>query len=132
MRARTRAYGHRRPGALTDALGIEPAAGDVGLDRPIEHLAARRALLVLDNCEHVLDGAAAAVEQLLAGSPYLRILATSRTPLGVEGEQVLRLAGLELPAGRGAPDAVESPSVALFIYRSRAVGAAIDLESVLE
>jgi predicted ATPase len=119
------------PGALTDALGVEPAAGDVGLDRPIEHLAARRGLLVLDNCEHVLDGAAAAVELLLAGCPALRILTTSRAPLGVEGEQVLRLAGLELPAGRRAPDAVESPAVALFIDRARAAGRPIDRESEL-
>ena len=118
------------PGALIDALGIEPA-GDHGFDRAIEHLAARRGLLVLDNCEHVLDGAAAAVEQLLAGCPDLRILATSRAPLGVDGEQVLRLAGLELPAGRSAPDAMDSPAVALFIDRARAAGRPIDPQSEL-
>ena len=72
-------------------------------------------LLVLDNCEHVLDGAADAVEELLARSPDLHILATSRAPLGVDGEQVLRLCGLE-PAG----------AVDLFVDRARAADGIVD------
>ena len=72
-------------------------------------------LLVLDNCEHVLDGAAAATEELLRRSPGLHVLATSRAPLGVDGEQVLRLGGLE-------PDAAGD----LFLDRSQAACGMVD------
>lgn len=104
-------------GAVASAAGIEPAR----LDRLVEHLAPRAGLLVLDNCEHVLEGAAAVAEQLLARCPRLAIVATSRAPLGVDGERLLRLSGLELPAGH-APDAAASPAVALFLDRAAAVG----------
>ncbi len=72
-------------GAVADALALEGG---------LEQLTPRTGLLLLDNCEHVLDGAAAVVEELLARCPDLRILATSRAPLGVDGEQVMRLLGL--------------------------------------
>ena len=111
------------PGAIADALGIDP--GSAALERIAEHLAPRRGLLVLDNCEHVLEGAAAVAEALPARCPELRILATSRAPLGVDGEQVLRLAGLDLPAGRESPDAGDSPAVALFLDRAHAAGAVV-------
>ena len=70
------------PGAVADALALEGG---------LEQLAPRTGLLLLDNCEHVLDGAAAVVEELLARCPDLRVVATSRAPLGVDGEQVIRL-----------------------------------------
>ncbi|KOX29951.1 AAA family ATPase, partial [Streptomyces sp. NRRL F-6491] len=54
----------------------------------VEHLADRPLLLVLDNCEHVIDAAAALAETLLTHCPLLRVLATSREPLGVPGETV--------------------------------------------
>jgi predicted ATPase len=54
-------------------------------------LAERDALLLLDNCEHVLDACAELATKLLGGSPRLRILSTSREPLGIMGETVLRL-----------------------------------------
>ncbi len=60
--------------------------GDDPLARLVEHCAARRLLLVLDNCEHVIDAAAELAEQLLARCPGLTVLATSREPLGVPGE----------------------------------------------
>ena len=119
-------------GAVADALGIGTAAGSAGPERLAEHLAPRRSLLALDNCEHVLDGAAEVVEQLLARCPELKILATSRAPLGVQGEQVLRLGGLELPVGRGAADAGASPAVALFVDRARAAGGPVDPASQLD
>jgi predicted ATPase/DNA-binding SARP family transcriptional activator len=114
------------PGAVADALGVESSARSAGLDRALEHLASRRGLLLLDNCEHVLDGAAAVVERLLVDCPDLRVVATSRSPLGVQGEQVVRLPGLELPARRDVPDAGDSPAVALFLDRARAAGALVD------
>ena len=78
-------------------------------------LAGQPALLLLDNCEHVLDAAAGAVEALLAAAPGLRVLATSREPLGVEGEQLWRIAPLAVP--RPAASALEighNESVRLF------------------
>jgi predicted ATPase/DNA-binding SARP family transcriptional activator len=108
-------------GAVGTALGVESG----GVDRIADHIGSQPALLALDNCEHVLAGAGAAVEALLPRCPGLVVLATSRAPLGVDGEHVLRLAGLELPAG-SAPDAAQAPAVALFVDRARAAGGALD------
>jgi predicted ATPase/DNA-binding SARP family transcriptional activator len=119
-------------GAVADAVGFEPVLGTAGLDRAAEHLASRRGLLVLDNCEHVLDGAAEVAERLLAACPDVRVLATSRAPLGVDGEEVLRLAGLELPAGGRPPEVGASAAVALFLDRARAAGAVLDPGSQLD
>ncbi|MGW3511345.1 AfsR/SARP family transcriptional regulator [Streptomyces sp. NPDC000994] len=81
---------------------------DDPVDRLVEHCARRRMLLLLDNCEHVVDAAARLVEELLARCPHLTVLATSREPLGIPGE-VLRPVeplpepvALRLLADRGA------------------------------
>ncbi|MFI1651203.1 ATP-binding protein [Streptomyces avidinii] len=86
------------PGAVLSALGLResslvaretpaPAASDP-TSRLVEHCAHRRLLLVLDNCEHVIGAAAELAERLLTHCPGVRILATSREPLGVPGETV--------------------------------------------
>jgi predicted ATPase len=87
--------------------------------RLIEALAPSEALLVLDNCEHVVEAAAGLVDELLARCPRLRVLATSREPLGVAGERLCPVAPLPLP-GPGAP-ATDSPAVRLFADRAAAV-----------
>ncbi|MFE1911113.1 AfsR/SARP family transcriptional regulator [Streptomyces anandii] len=61
---------------------------DEPVERLVEHCSRRRMLLLLDNCEHVVDAAARLVEELLARCPHLTVLATSREPLGVPGELV--------------------------------------------
>ncbi|MFG2131530.1 BTAD domain-containing putative transcriptional regulator [Streptomyces sp. NPDC048751] len=63
-----------------------PDRYDNPVERLVEHCARRRMLIVLDNCEHVVDAAARLVEELLARCPQLTVLATSREPLGVPGE----------------------------------------------
>ncbi|HEY8044761.1 MAG TPA: LuxR C-terminal-related transcriptional regulator [Streptosporangiaceae bacterium] len=73
-------------------------------DRPLmatlaEALRARRLLVILDTCEHVVDGCAELVQQLLASCPSLRVIATSREPLRVRGETVWRVPPLSVPAG---------------------------------
>ncbi|SEB36383.1 Predicted ATPase [Paramicrobacterium humi] len=78
-------------------------------------------LLVLDNCEHLVDAAAAIARELLADVPGLRILATSRAPLSIAGEQVLPLLPL------AASDA-DSAAVALFLERARAVRPQAELD----
>ncbi|MGW7330040.1 BTAD domain-containing putative transcriptional regulator [Streptomyces sp. NPDC054840] len=88
--------------ALTDRTGDNP------LDRLAEHCARRRLLLLLDNCEHVIGAAAELAERLLTHCPGVRILATSREPLGVPGEFLRPLeplpdpVALRLLADRGA------------------------------
>ncbi|MFJ6717400.1 ATP-binding protein [Streptomyces sp. NPDC091259] len=88
--------------ALTDRSGDDP------LERLVDHCARRRLLLLLDNCEHVVKAAAGLAEELLARCPGVRVLATSREPLGVPGETLRPVeplpdpVALRLLADRGA------------------------------
>ncbi|MFJ6066339.1 AfsR/SARP family transcriptional regulator [Streptomyces tendae] len=81
---------------------------DTAVERLVEHCGRRRMLIVLDNCEHVVDAAARLTEELLARCPHLTVLATSREPLGVRGESLRPVeplsepAALRLLADRGA------------------------------
>src|SRR5829696_5212626 len=83
--------------ALTAALGIRPLPGRTALQAACAHLAARRAVVVLDNCEHLLESAAQAAEALLQAAPHVTVLATSRAPLGLSGETDWRVPSLSLP-----------------------------------
>ena len=69
----------------------------------IEALAPRRMLLVLDNCEHVLDGVRGYLADLLDTAPEVTVLATSREPIGVRGERVLPVAPLSVRRSRSTP-----------------------------
>jgi non-specific serine/threonine protein kinase len=88
----------------------------------IEHLQPRHLLLVLDTCEHLVAGSAELIDALLRACAGLRILATSREPLGVAGEIAWRVPSLSLPwplqPTPGAPD-VQSEAVRLFLERAR-------------
>jgi len=89
------------------------------------HLRERSVLLVLDNLEHLLPAAGKTVTELVAAAPELHILATSRAPLHIRGEQLFDLPGLD--AGRADRIEAEPPAaVALLLERARAIG--IDLE----
>ncbi len=82
------------------------------------HAAGRRLLLVLDNCEHLLASCGLLVRDIAAEAPTVRVLATSRIPLGVPGEQVYVLGGLGLPSVRAEPaEIVEAEAVRLFATR---------------
>ncbi|MGW3014323.1 ATP-binding protein [Streptomyces sp. NPDC001219] len=98
-------------------LGNE-ALGDP-LARLVEHAAGERMLLVLDNCEHVLDASAELVATLLSAAPDLRVLATSRQMLGVPGEHVLPVPSM-LSEGDGRSPEV-SDAVTLFADRAAAM-----------
>ncbi|MEV4502810.1 AfsR/SARP family transcriptional regulator [Streptomyces klenkii] len=105
------ALGGRETLVRTTADGLR-AASDASASDPLarlaEHCAPRRMLLVLDNCEHVIDAAARVAETLLAHCPAVTVLATSREPLGVPGEAVRPVeplpdtVALRLLADRGA------------------------------
>jgi predicted ATPase len=83
------------PDAAAAALGIADQGALPVLDQLAARLSGRRILLVLDNCEHLVDACARLAEQLLLAAPELRILATSRETLNVTGEHVLPVAPLD-------------------------------------
>ncbi|HET9168947.1 MAG TPA: BTAD domain-containing putative transcriptional regulator [Actinospica sp.] len=88
-------------------------------DRLHQLVADRELILILDNCEHVLDAVAELVDELLAVAPGLRVLATSREPLALTGETLCPVASLALPEDDGS--ALESPAVRLFVERAASV-----------
>jgi predicted ATPase len=109
------------PTAVIGALGLREVPGRPLLDTLVEHLRARRSLVVLDNCEHVLAACAQLTDSLLRRCASLMILATSRAPLGVPGEITWRVPSMSLPAEsqREPIEALRrSDAVSLFIDRA--------------
>jgi predicted ATPase/DNA-binding SARP family transcriptional activator len=101
--------------------------------RVVTALAGKRLLLVLDNCEHLIAAAAALVDQVLGGCPAVRIVATSREPLGITGETLWPVEPLALPPPHaGAEEAMGYASVRLLVDRAAAVrpGFAVDGRNV--
>ncbi len=110
--------------AVVDRLGLRDESGRSQREVLIEFLGARRAALVLDNCEHVIDEAAKLADALLRGCPNLRVLATSRERLGIAGEAVLNVSPLPLPDADCDPtlrSLLRYDAVALFVERAAAV-----------
>ncbi|WFF06530.1 BTAD domain-containing putative transcriptional regulator [Micromonospora sp. WMMD1076] len=119
------------PRAVLDTLGrrdrtlepVRPPARDT-LGRLLETIATDETLIVLDNCEHVVEAAARLAEELLGRCPGLRVLATSREPLGIVGEALDPVPPLRLPPADATPgDALAYPSVQLLRDRAAAVRA---------
>ena len=111
------------PSAVATVLGLEIRTEDP-LPGLVAALRDSRVLLLLDNCEHVIDAAAGLAEALLSGTSGVNILATSREPLGVPGERVHRLASLNSPEpspGLTATEAAAFPAVQLFVERVTAI-----------
>ena len=113
----------RAPGLLartvSEALGLpDEGAGDA-TQVLADSLADRELLLLLDTCDHLTGACAELAPLLLAAAPGLRILATSRAPLGAPDEHSLLISPLELPADDAAADAADA--VTLFVDRARAV-----------
>ncbi|MEV5718786.1 BTAD domain-containing putative transcriptional regulator [Amycolatopsis mediterranei] len=114
------------PDVLATTLGMQALPGATVTDGLVDFLRSRRALLVIDNCEHVLDAAAHLVDAVARDCPEVVVLATSREPLGVDGEHVLPVGLLEVPppdAGRDVDRVAAVPSVALFVRRASAATA---------
>ncbi|HUR08085.1 MAG TPA: NB-ARC domain-containing protein, partial [Nonomuraea sp.] len=103
------------------ALGLREMAPST-MTTLVNYLADRRMLLVLDNCEHLLEACARLTSGLLRGAPRLRILATSRQALGVYGEQVLNVPPLSVPdPGAAVRDILRHDAVRLFAERAAQV-----------
>ncbi|MCW3818369.1 winged helix-turn-helix domain-containing protein [Micromonospora sp. DR5-3] len=110
---------------LRDALLGEAPNMEL-IDRLIAAIREREALLILDNCEHVIEAAAAFAHRLLGECRRLRILATSREPLGITGEALWPVVPLALPDGDAGPGEIES-SPAVRLLRDRASAMRRDL-----
>jgi predicted ATPase/DNA-binding winged helix-turn-helix (wHTH) protein len=108
--------------AISAAMGGTPGVGDP-LSSLLAWLRDKHALIILDNCEHVINAVAAAAEAMLKAAPQVTILATSREALRAEGEWLLRLPSLEVPpegSGLTAAEALSFPAVELFSERATA------------
>ena len=110
--------------AVFHALGLQDRSAGWPLSALTEYLAEKHMLLMLDNCEHLVDTCAVLATTLLRSCPELRLLATSRQPLGTAGEARMRVPSLALPDNRGlmaAERLVSFEGVALLVERAMAV-----------
>ena len=116
-------HGGEVASAMAAALPVADQSTRSAAEQVVRHLAGRRSLLVVDNCEHVLEATADLLARLLEAVEGLSVLATSREPLGLPGEQIYPLGPLALPVAerRSDPIAVDaSEAVRLLTERARA------------
>ena len=111
------------PVTVAAALGLRLPTGAEVPERVASALGSKRVLLVLDNCEHVIEAAARMAEALLRANPHVRVMATSREPLRAPGEYVYRVLSLQVPAEgtEGHQDLLETAAVQLFVARAQAL-----------
>jgi predicted ATPase/DNA-binding CsgD family transcriptional regulator len=115
---------------VAEAVGIRDEDGSLTAEDLSRRLAGERALIVLDGCEHAIEGCVALAENLLAGAPGVTMLATSRQPLDVPGEHVLPVPPLAVPPPGEHPDPAELvryPAVALLLDRAHATAPGFEL-----
>lgn len=110
--------------ALMTALDLRDQAGAQPLELLLAYLKPKDLLLVVDNCEHLLETTAPVIAQILSGAPGVRILATSREPLSIAGEHVVPVPPLELPPANGDSPLVDlQRNEAVLLFRERAAAA---------
>jgi predicted ATPase/class 3 adenylate cyclase len=113
------------PGLVTQAvasvLGIREESGRPLAASLVDAIRSRRLMLILDNCEHLVDASARLAESLLLASPGLKVLATSREPLGIAGEMIYRVPSLTVPEVSQqltSPDLNRTEATRLFVERA--------------
>ena len=112
------------PQAVASTLGVREQPGRSLTETLSDYLASKKVLLVLDNCEHLVEACAELAESLLRSCSELRVLATSREALGIAGEVAWPVPSLSLPDFRRMPNIESLPryeSVHLFVERTEAV-----------
>lgn len=110
----------RLPAVFVRSLGIPDQSVRPPKEATIDYLADRDVLLIVDNCEHVLEGAAVLIDEMLSALPRLKILATSRSALEIEGEQIFAVPPMALPSDAADFDAAtQADAVALLVSRAR-------------
>jgi predicted ATPase/DNA-binding SARP family transcriptional activator len=118
--------------AIAAAAGIAQPTERPDIASVVASLRTKTCLFVIDNCEHVIAGAARAVASIVDGAPNVRVLATSREPLGVRGERVYRVPSLDVPPAFEPLTPTRARafgSVALFEARARAAEGAFTLDA---
>jgi len=118
------------PGMIASAMGVTVQSDDP-LAVILGHMREHPVLLLLDNCEHLIEPVAHLVERLIEAAPHVRILATSREPLRVRGEHIHRLNALACPeesAALSAQDILAYPAVQLFRDRACAADTALTID----
>jgi len=109
---------------VADVLGVRPEPGRPVLDALVTAVGGRRLLVLLDNCEHVIGTCAKLADALLRNCPDLALLATSREPLGIDGERIYQVPPMRTPADEDSPDAIRAcETVRLLEDRAAAQGA---------
>jgi predicted ATPase/DNA-binding winged helix-turn-helix (wHTH) protein len=118
------------PGAIARALEIEPGTNRTTVEQLVAVLGRKHLLLVLDNCEHLVEGVALTAEALLRGAPRLHIMTTSQEVLSAEGECIYRVSPLKVPVADtgAAAEATTYSAVRLFVERARSADAAFSLD----
>jgi predicted ATPase/DNA-binding SARP family transcriptional activator len=109
------------PQTVAEALDIPTESATATSQRLVNALGPRHALLILDNCEHLVAAAAELVEDILDACPQIRVLATSREPLGIDGETQFEVTPLALPSAAAVDELAANPAVQLFVDRTSAV-----------
>jgi predicted ATPase/DNA-binding CsgD family transcriptional regulator len=112
--------------AVADVLGVRQEPGRPVLDTLVEAVGGRSLLVLLDNCEHLIGACAKLADTLLRGCPNLALLATSREPLGIDGERVFRVPSMGIPA-EGADAKAIRVSEAVRLLEARAVAQGVAL-----
>ena len=115
---------------ILDVLGMATRSGQSPLEILVTGLASQRALIVLDNCEHLVGACAKVADAILRRCPEISLLATSREPLGIAGEILYRVPSMSLPDEDNDPGEVDprSGAIALFAERATAQGVGFVLD----
>jgi len=117
---------------IARTMGLQSAPEQAWPEAFLPALRAKQALLILDNCEHLVAEAARVVDEVTRACPLIAVLATSREALGVAGEEAYRLPSLAMPASQingrlSAADAMQFAAIALFVDRARSADKAFTL-----
>jgi predicted ATPase/DNA-binding CsgD family transcriptional regulator len=112
--------------SVADALGVRQEPGRPALEALIEAVGGRSVLVLLDNCEHVIGACAKLADALLRGCPNLALLATSREPMGIDGERVYRVPSMSTPADGADAGAIRA-SEAVRLLEDRAAAQGVEL-----
>jgi predicted ATPase/DNA-binding CsgD family transcriptional regulator len=117
------------PAAIVNAFGLRATGTEAPLELLARHVGSRDGLLVLDNLEQLLPGVAVTLVEILQRCTEIGLLVTSRVPLNLRAERVVRVEPLPVPAADAGPDGLaEVASVALFVERARASGIELRLD----
>jgi predicted ATPase len=121
------------PSTVISVLQLRQESESTPLDTLVKLLKAQYMLIVLDNCEHVIDMVAKMADVIGRNCPRVSLIVTSREPLGVDGERVYRVRSLSLPAddAEGAEELEGSDAVELFVARARARDSTFELNNAV-